>query len=74
MKEMVTLNKREQKRLMVLNQVEVGCMRGREAAQMEQKLMLLSAMLLFRMRRGLLEGELNEMKDIIIQCIADRKN
>jgi hypothetical protein len=33
MKEMVTLNRKEQKRLMVLNQVEVGWMRGREAAE-----------------------------------------
>jgi len=30
---MVTLNRKEQKRLMVLNQVEVGWMRGREAAE-----------------------------------------
>lgn len=33
MKEKVTLNKKEQRRLVVLNQVEVGRMRGREAAE-----------------------------------------
>lgn len=33
MKEMVTLNKKEQKRLMVLNQVEMGKISGREAAE-----------------------------------------
>jgi len=33
MKEMVTLNRREQKRLVVLNQVEKGKMIGREAAE-----------------------------------------
>src|SRR4030042_2554794 len=33
MKEMVTLNKKEQKRLMVLNQVEKGKMVGKEAAE-----------------------------------------
>jgi transposase len=33
MKEMVTLSKKEQKRLMVLNQVEVSKMIGREAAE-----------------------------------------
>ena len=34
MKEMVTLNRREQKRLVVLNQVEEGKMIGREAAEL----------------------------------------
>jgi len=33
MKEKVTLNRKEQRRLVVLNQVEVGRMRGREAAE-----------------------------------------
>jgi len=33
MKEMVTLNKKEQKRLMVLNQVETGGITVREAAE-----------------------------------------
>ena len=33
MKEMMTLNKKEQKRLVVLNQVEMGKMIGREAAE-----------------------------------------
>ena len=34
MKEMVTLNKKEQRRLVVLNQVEMGKMIGREAAEL----------------------------------------
>jgi len=33
MKEKVTLNRKEQRRLVVLNQVEVGRMRGWEAAE-----------------------------------------
>ena len=33
MKEMVTLNRKEQRRLVVLNQVEVGRMTGREASE-----------------------------------------
>ena len=33
MKEMVTLNRKEQKRLMVLNQVEAGRIIGREVAE-----------------------------------------
>ncbi len=33
MKEMVTLNRKEQRRLVVLNQVETGKMIGREAAE-----------------------------------------
>jgi hypothetical protein len=33
MKEMVTLNRKEQRRLMVLNQVETGKMIGREAVE-----------------------------------------
>jgi len=33
MKEMVTLNREEQKRLMVLNQVDAGRMIGREVAE-----------------------------------------
>ncbi|PIU56610.1 MAG: integrase, partial [Chloroflexi bacterium CG07_land_8_20_14_0_80_45_17] len=33
MKERVTLNKKEQKRLMVLNQIERGVMTAREAAE-----------------------------------------
>ena len=33
MEGLVTLNKREQKRLMVLNEVEKGKLRGREAAE-----------------------------------------
>jgi len=34
MKEIVTLNRKEQKRLVVLNQVEMGKMAGREAAEL----------------------------------------
>ena len=34
MKEMVTLNRKEQKRLMVLNEVGVGRMIGMEASQL----------------------------------------
>ena len=34
MKEMVTLNRKEQRRLMVLNEVEMGKMIGREAAEL----------------------------------------
>jgi len=34
MKEMVTLNRKEQRRLVVLNQVETGKMTGREAAEL----------------------------------------
>ena len=34
MNEMVTLNRKEQKRLMVLNEVGVGRMTGMEAAQL----------------------------------------
>ena len=33
MKEMVTLNKKEQRRLVVLNRIEMGKMTGREAAE-----------------------------------------
>ena len=34
MKEMVTLNRKEQRRLMVLNEVEMGKVIGREAAEL----------------------------------------
>ena len=34
MKEMVTLNRKEQRRLVVLNQVETGKMAGREAVEL----------------------------------------
>ena len=34
MKEMVTLNKKEQKRLMVLNQVETGEVSGKRAGEL----------------------------------------
>jgi len=42
MKEMVTLNKKEQRRLVVLNQVETGKMIGREVAVYSNRIMSLS--------------------------------